>query len=118
VLAKGKTQRCERQFGANLNIVVHHPESRWASEELIVTYVEWLNCDIAKGFPCALVLDVYPSHRTDRVTCTAEANDVELLSFDPSSRTVTQIQPPMEPDESAQQSQRMKSFASLEIKPV
>jgi hypothetical protein len=29
--------------------------------------------------PCALVLGVYPGHRTERVIATAEANNVELL---------------------------------------
>jgi hypothetical protein len=44
-----------------------------------VAYIEWLHRDVADGYPCVLVLDVYPSHRTERVLATAEANDVELL---------------------------------------
>jgi hypothetical protein len=76
---EGKTQRCERKFGANPNVVVRHTESGWASAELIVAYVEWLSRDVAKGCPCALVLDLYPSRRTDRVARTAEDNDGEVL---------------------------------------
>jgi hypothetical protein len=35
MLAKGKTQRCEWKFGTNPNIIVHHAEIGWASEEFI-----------------------------------------------------------------------------------
>jgi hypothetical protein len=44
-----------------------------------VAYIEWLHREVADGHPCVLVLDVYPSHRTERVFATAESNDVELL---------------------------------------
>jgi hypothetical protein len=38
-----------------------------------------LHREVADGHSCILVLDVYPSHRTDLVFAAAEANDVELL---------------------------------------
>jgi hypothetical protein len=59
--------------------LVQHSESGWATENIIINYTEWLHKQIADGCPCALILDVYPTHRTDRVFAIAEAYDVELL---------------------------------------
>jgi hypothetical protein len=61
-------------------------ESGWATAEIIVAYIEWLSREVAKGCPCVLILDVYPSHKTDHVIETAAANDVELL-FVPAGAT-------------------------------
>jgi hypothetical protein len=79
VLAKGKTPRCETKFGAHQDVLVKHSESGWATENIVMSYIEWLSHEIADGTPCALILDVYPTHRTDRVIEIAAANDVELL---------------------------------------
>jgi hypothetical protein len=79
VLSKGKTPRCERKFGEHPDVCIHHTDSGWATEGLIVAYIEWLDREVADGHPCVLIVDVYPSHRTDLVFATAEANDVELL---------------------------------------
>jgi hypothetical protein len=60
-------------------VILRHSGSGWATEGVIIESIEWLHREIANGNPCALVLDVYPSHRADRVIAIAEANDVELL---------------------------------------
>jgi hypothetical protein len=79
ILAKGKTPRSEGKFGTHSNVILRHTDSGWATEGILVCYIEWLARDIAHGHPSILVLDVYPSHRTDVVVETAAANDVELL---------------------------------------
>ena len=86
VLAKGKTRRCEHKFGNHQDILIRHTESGWATERIITSYIEWLAREVAHGSPSILVLDVYPSHRTDLVVDTAAANDVELL-FVPAGAT-------------------------------
>jgi hypothetical protein len=60
-------------------VILRHSDSRWATENVIVEFIEWLNREIADFMPCVLIIDVYPSHRTKRVLVTAEALDVELL---------------------------------------
>jgi hypothetical protein len=59
--------------------VVHHTKRGWATEKSIMKYMEWLHGEISDGCPCALILDIYPTHRTGRVRATAQENDVELL---------------------------------------
>jgi hypothetical protein len=86
VLAKGKSPRCEHKFGTHPDIVVQHTPSGWATDTIIARYIEWLSREITRGLPSILVLDVYPSHRTDLVIETAAANDVELL-FVPAGAT-------------------------------
>jgi hypothetical protein len=58
---------------------MRHSETGWATENVIIEFTEWLHHDITESSPCALVLDVYPSHRTECVIATAEANAVEHL---------------------------------------
>jgi hypothetical protein len=79
VLAKGETQRCEQKFGPHPDVVIRHPDSGWATEDLIVVYIEWLHREVAKEYPCVLILDVYPGPRTDLVLAAADTSDVELL---------------------------------------
>jgi hypothetical protein len=73
VLAKGKTHGREPKFGAHPDAVIRHTDSGWATEDLIVAHIEWLHRGMAKGHPCILSLDVYPSHRTNLVCATADA---------------------------------------------
>jgi hypothetical protein len=86
VLSKGKAPRSERKFGAHPGVILQHTDNGWATENLTSNYIEWLHRDIAQGYPAALILDVYPTHRTDLVFQTATANDVELL-FVPAGAT-------------------------------
>jgi hypothetical protein len=60
-------------------MAMRHTESVWATENGIVEFVEWMHSDIAERSACALILDVYDSHRTDRVIATAGVNEVGLL---------------------------------------
>jgi hypothetical protein len=62
------------------------PSHAWTTENLISAYIEWLHHEVAKDCLCVLTLDTSPSHRTDLVVATAEANDVELL-FIPAGAT-------------------------------
>jgi hypothetical protein len=48
-------------------------------QNLITNYVEWLYRDVAQDYPAVLVLEVYPTHRTDLVFQTATASDVDLF---------------------------------------
>jgi SH3-like domain-containing protein len=79
VIAKGKTVNCEKKFGHNPDVVMRHSESGWATENLIMEYLQWIHDGPAEGEPCVLVLDVYPTHRTDKVQQLAEHLDIELL---------------------------------------
>jgi hypothetical protein len=79
VIAKGKTKRSEAKFGSHAGIIIKQAESGWATEKLIVEYLQWLHAEIADGLPCALILDVYPTHRTDTVMAAAAQSDIELL---------------------------------------
>jgi hypothetical protein len=79
VLAKGKTAQCEVKFGTHPNILVRHTESGWATEDIILSYIEWLSREVAQGCPCVLVLDVYSTHRTGRVLLSAAEKDMEIL---------------------------------------
>jgi hypothetical protein len=62
---------------------MQHSETGRATENVIIEFIEWLHHDVTESSPSALVLDVYPSHRTERVIATAEANNVELLFVPP-----------------------------------
>jgi hypothetical protein len=86
VVAKGRTHGCELKFGNHPDVPIRHTEKGWATENLIVEYIEWLHREVAEGFPCILIMDVYPCHRTDRVLAAADTNDVELL-FVPAGAT-------------------------------
>jgi hypothetical protein len=77
-LQKGRIQRCERKPGANPDVVVHPTESGWATENIIIADIEWLHEQVAVSV-CTLIIDAFPTHGTDRVLATAEADDVELF---------------------------------------
>jgi hypothetical protein len=79
VVAKRTMQRCERKFGTHPNAFIEHADSGWTTENLIVACIEWLHYEVAKDGLRVLILDIYPSHRTDLVVVTAEANDMELF---------------------------------------
>jgi hypothetical protein len=64
-------------------VILRHFDSGWATENVIVESIEWMNREITDFSPCVLIMDVYPSHRTKHVMATAEALDVELLFVPP-----------------------------------
>jgi hypothetical protein len=56
-------------------------ENGWATEKLIVEYLQWLHAEIAGGHPCVLILYVYPTYRTEVGSAAAEECDIELRSM-------------------------------------
>jgi hypothetical protein len=79
VLTKGRTVHCEPKFGSHPKVILRHSESGWATENVIIEFIKWLHQEVADYKPCALVLDVYPSRRSEWVIAAAKENDVELL---------------------------------------
>ena len=90
VIAKGRTQRCLKKFGEHPNIQFHHTESGWTTESVMMRFLDAIHQD-AGGCPCCLVLDLYPSHRTEAVIKRAEELDIELI-FVPAGLT-SKLQP-------------------------
>jgi hypothetical protein len=72
VVAKGRATRTEAKFGPHPGIIMKHTESGWATENLTVEYLQGLHTEIADRRPYVLILDVYPTHRTDAVVAAAE----------------------------------------------
>jgi hypothetical protein len=79
VIAKGKTERSEAKFGSHPGIIIKHAESGGATENRIVEDLHCLHAEMAAGLPYALILDVYPTPRTDAVMAVAAQCDIELL---------------------------------------
>jgi hypothetical protein len=79
IIAKGKTTRSEMKLGSHPGLVIKHAESGGATKNLIIEYSRWLHTEIASGNPCLLIVDVYPTHRTETVMAAAEECDVELV---------------------------------------
>jgi hypothetical protein len=86
VLAKGKTTQTETKFGPQPGLIMKHTESGWATQDLIVEYLQWLHTGIADRHPCVLILDVYPDHQKDAIVAAAEECDIEFV-FVPVGRT-------------------------------
>jgi hypothetical protein len=79
VLAKGRTVHRERKSGPHPKVILRHSESGWATENIIIEFIKWLHQEVADDKPRALVLDVYPSHRSEWLIASAAENDRELL---------------------------------------
>jgi hypothetical protein len=79
VLAKGRKVHCERKFGPDPKAILPHSKSGWATENVIIESIKWLHQEIADYKPCALVLNVYPTHSGEWVIASAEEDNMELL---------------------------------------
>jgi hypothetical protein len=79
VIAKGRTEKCEQKYGEHEGTIVNHSPNGWATEPLIIEYLNWIDLDAVDGEPCVLVLDIDPMHRTPAVQASARDLDVELL---------------------------------------
>jgi hypothetical protein len=79
VLTKGKTMRCEKKLGVHPDVIIHHSLSNWSTQNLIVEYIQCVYKAVAGGCSCMPVLDIYPSHHTERILQVEAENDVELL---------------------------------------
>jgi hypothetical protein len=78
VIAKGKTERSLRKFGEIPGVVFKFSESGWATEQLILEFIEWLSVQVNEE-PCMVIMDVYPTHRTERVKEKAFEKNIEIL---------------------------------------
>jgi hypothetical protein len=88
IITRGRTSRSHAKFRDHEegDVRITDSENGWCTEDVMVAYLERIHHDAAHRFPCALVLDVYPSHRTARVQQRAEELDIELL-FVPAGAT-------------------------------
>jgi hypothetical protein len=85
IISKGKTPKCLEKFGQTTTEILSFTESGWCTEELFLNYLEWLSQSAANA-PLALVLDIYPTHRTERVKTFASEHSIQLL-FVPAGAT-------------------------------
>jgi hypothetical protein len=83
VSAKNRMLHCGRKFGPYPRVIGQHSESGWATENVIVEFIESLHREVADCKPCALVLNIDPSHRTQCVIAAAKEIDVKFLSSRP-----------------------------------
>jgi hypothetical protein len=90
VVTKGRTSRSLSKFGDHEGAVFKFSESGWATENLILEYLGWLS-EQSSGEPCILIMDVYPTHRTERVREAAMSLNIEIL-YVPAGGT-SQFQP-------------------------
>jgi hypothetical protein len=78
IVTKGRTNRVFAKFGSHPDVIFKFSDSGWATENQIEEYLEWLSERIGKE-PCLLILDVYPTHRTEKVKTKAQLLNIELL---------------------------------------
>jgi hypothetical protein len=87
VLTKGKIEKSLRKLGSHPETLLCLTENGWATEEIILSYLEWLH-EYCNQEPCVLVWDLYATHKTDRVKQKARDLDIELI-FIPAGQTGT-----------------------------
>lgn len=86
ILGKGKTDACLSKFRAGDKAEVWKSVKGWVDEDIMIQYLDWLSKEITHKEPCALVLDCYKAHRTDKVKEKAIEHNIELI-FVPASGT-------------------------------
>jgi hypothetical protein len=89
MLARGLTERCEKQITPiDSNQVTHSPNG-WVTVEVMEEYFEFLRVSIEieqhvnERHRILLVLDLYPSHREEELRAKAEEQRIELLFIPP-----------------------------------
>ena len=88
-IAKGTTERCENsQIGDVSPHWSYHSETGWVTEEVFLHYLKILREHYGgvDGPKLHLILDVYPSHRTEDIKNFAVGLNMDLL-FVPAGRT-------------------------------
>lgn len=79
LVAKGRTDRCHKQFGADLlqtwPVYIAHSPSGWVTQPVFLEYLSFLRQVIPDG-PLCLVLDQYPTHLTP--TSASRAADLNI----------------------------------------
>lgn len=82
VLSKGTDEKkAKEKFGNRKDIEVWctNTQSGWTNEEITIRYLKYVHKNLAHNTPCALILDVYPAHRTQKVIETAGRLKIELI---------------------------------------
>lgn len=99
ILSKGKDEQIAKakfQLGKDAEVWVTNTQNSWTNEEIMIRYLRYIRDNIAGKNPCALVLDVYPAHRTKNVIQEAGNLNIELIyvpangtgEFQPLDRTI------------------------------
>ncbi len=82
ILSKGTDEKKARErFGKpkDMEIWCTNTESGWTNEEITIRYLKHVHKNLAKKHPCALIMDVYPAHRTKDVIRMAGLLQIELI---------------------------------------
>lgn len=93
-LSKGSDEkRAREKYNVKKNVEVWctNTDNCWTNEEIMIRYLKHVHSKFAKNNPCALILDVYPSHRTKNVLQMAGDLNIDLI-FVPANGT-GQFQP-------------------------
>jgi hypothetical protein len=92
MLAKGKTERCEKQLTAIDGNIISHSENGWVTLEVMEEYLYFLRSTMEQKFglktrqKLLLILDVYASHRKGHLIEKARQLNIDLL-FIPAGMT-------------------------------
>jgi hypothetical protein len=80
LIAKGRTLRCHKQFGqhAMFHHKIWHSPSGWCTEELMISYLQWLRSTRENEALC-LIMDQYPTHTTSDVEDEARRLGIDLI---------------------------------------
>jgi hypothetical protein len=89
MLARGKTERCEKQINKIAQNKVSHSQNGWVTVQVMVEFLHFLRevveakYNIRQSQRILLVLDVYTSHRQDDLKRLAAAQRIDLLFIPP-----------------------------------
>jgi hypothetical protein len=80
LIAKGKTDRCHKQFGSHdaYDYEIWHSPTGWCTEPLMIRYLHWLRHRIPEE-PLCLVMDQFTAHTPDQVQAEADQLDIEII---------------------------------------
>jgi hypothetical protein len=87
LLAKGKTQRCHKQFGQHpqYHHEIWHSQSGWCNGVIMEQYLHWLRASVT-GPQLVLILDKFEAHERENIYELADALNI-LLIFIPRGGT-------------------------------
>ena len=83
ILGKGKTMRCINNYMLRNDVWSYFSSTGWTTETVMLKYLEKLKEFVKKK--CALIIDTYASHRTDKVKEKAAELGIELIFIPPGS---------------------------------
>ncbi len=91
-ICPGKTTLAIRRANLASQIVSLHTPSGWTNEDSMIEYMKSVILFYTKGKNCALLLDSYKAHWTQKAKDFAKANNIQLIQI-PEGRT-GEFQPP------------------------